>query len=181
MDTINDITTDDDTHDISTATPAEARELLKHSGDASGFMPYREIRSYGWTVAWVSSVQVLLFLTLGAWWSVSWSWNGIISLGICAVLLSFFAVRSERNHRHILPRGSKHLERIVLGWRNVLLAIGCVLLGAAASSAGLPASFSSTGSRGLGWMALVAGIICAVGCACRLIFAVRLLASKRTA
>ncbi|MDN5980025.1 hypothetical protein [Bifidobacterium mongoliense] len=178
MDTITDKISDDDAHDLRTSTPDEARRILDESGVARGLLPYREIRSYGWTVMWVSLVQVLLFFALGVLWSVAWSWDSIVLIAVSAILLSYFAVRGEQRHRHMLPHSSRNIEHIAQRWRTVLSVVGCVLVGVAAANAGMPAPFGSRNGTGLGWFALVAGIILALGAAGRLVFAIKLLRNR---
>lgn len=169
-----------DSEDRKTKTDsAQAQQMLKQASQARSRIPAAAPRKYGWTVLWESLAEAVLGLVVGAWLAASWSWDSIVFLVICAAILSWFATRAEASGRHVMPEGSLRLEHGAALIHRVLLGMACVVLVVAlnVSGAGLPAAFGTTG-RGLGWWALLAGVLLAVGSLARIALAVVLIRGK---
>lgn len=158
---------------------AQAQRMLHQASQARSRIPASVSRKYGWTVLWGSLVEAVLGLMTGAWLAASWSWSSIVFLVICAVLCSWFAVRAEASGRHVMPLGSLHLEKLITRIHRILLIAACVAMVVAlnVSGVGLPAAFGAMG-RGLGWWAMLAGILLAAGSLVRIVLAVVLIRGK---
>lgn len=162
-----------------TMDPVRAQRTLDRAAQARDRIPASAPRKYGWTVLWESLAEAALGLVVGAWLAASWSWDSVVFLAICAAILSWFAMRAEAVGRHVMPEGSLRLEHGVDLIHRVLLGMSCVVLVVAlsVSGAGLPAAFGTMG-RGLGWWAMLAGGLLAVGSLARIALAVVLIRGK---